>query len=57
MLNNLFECAGSIFRVLFLKILIEQVQEQRKGELEVIRAKNMKISYKIYGTRIHAKNM
>jgi len=29
MLNNLFKCAGSIFKVLFLEILIEQVQEQR----------------------------
>ena len=29
MLNNLFKCTGSIFKVLFIKILIEQVQEQR----------------------------
>jgi len=29
MLNNLFKCAGSIIKVLFLEILIEQVQEQR----------------------------
>jgi len=29
MLNNLFKCTGSIIKVLFLKILIEQVQEQR----------------------------
>jgi len=29
MLNNLFECAGSIIKVLFLEILSEQVQEQR----------------------------
>ena len=29
MLNNLFKCAESIINVLFLEILIEQVQEQR----------------------------
>ena len=29
MLNNLFKCTGSIIKVLFIKILIEQVQEQR----------------------------
>ena len=29
MLNNLFKCAGSIIKVQFLEILIEQVQEQR----------------------------
>jgi len=29
MLNNLFKCAGSIIKVLFLEILIEQVHEQR----------------------------
>jgi len=29
MLNNLFKCAGSIIKVLFLEILIEHVQEQR----------------------------
>ena len=29
MLNYLFKCAGSIIKVLFLEILIEQVQEQR----------------------------
>jgi len=29
MLNNLFKCTGSIIKVLFMKILIEQVQEQR----------------------------
>ena len=34
MLNNLFKCAGSIFRVLFLKILIEQVQEANQEELD-----------------------
>jgi len=49
MLNNLFKCAGSIIKVLFLKILIEQVQEQRnlfealsiwKNESEELRLKN-----------------
>jgi len=29
MLNNLFKYVGSIIKVLFLEILIEQVQEQR----------------------------
>jgi len=29
MLNNLFKCTGSIIKVLLIKILIEQVQEQR----------------------------
>jgi len=29
MLNNLFKCTRSIIKVLFVKILIEQVQEQR----------------------------
>jgi len=29
MLNNLFKCTGSIIKVLSIKILIEQVQEQR----------------------------
>ena len=29
MLNNLFKCTGSIIKVLFIKILVEQVQEQR----------------------------
>jgi len=29
MLNNLFKCTGSIIKVLFIKIMIEQVQEQR----------------------------
>ena len=29
MLNNLFKCIGSIIKVLFIKILIEQVQDQR----------------------------
>ena len=28
MLNNLFKCTGSIIKVLFIKIPIEQVQEQ-----------------------------
>jgi len=28
-LNNLFKCTGSIIKVLFIKILIEQIQEQR----------------------------
>jgi len=29
MLNNLFKCTGSKIKVLFIKVLIEQVQEQR----------------------------
>ena len=29
MLNNLFKCTGSKIKVLFMKILIEQVKEQR----------------------------
>jgi len=29
MLNNLFKCTGSKIKVLFIKILIEQVKEQR----------------------------
>jgi len=29
MLNNLFKCTWSIIKVLFIKILIEQVKEQR----------------------------
>ena len=29
MLNNLFKCTGSIIKVLFIKMQIEQVQEQR----------------------------
>jgi len=29
MLNNLFKCTGSIIKVLSIKILVEQVQEQR----------------------------
>jgi len=29
MLNNLFKCTGSIIKILFIKILIEQVLEQR----------------------------
>jgi len=29
MINNLFNCTGSIIKVLFMNILIEQVQEQR----------------------------
>ena len=47
MLNNLFKCTGSIIKVLFIKILIEQVQEQRnfiwsiwKNESEELRLKN-----------------
>ena len=47
MLNILFKCTGSIIKVLFIKILIEQVQEQRnfiwsiwKNESEELRLKN-----------------
>jgi len=49
MLNNLFKCIGSIIKVLSIKIMVEQVQEQRnlfeaksvwKNESEELRLKN-----------------
>jgi len=49
-----FNCKLLYFRNKYSKDL---VLEQKKGELELIRAKNMKIPYKIYCARIHAKNM
>ena len=49
-----FNCKLLYFRNRYSKDL---VLEQKKGKLELIHAKNMKISYKIYGARIHVKNM
>jgi len=44
LLNNLFKCTGSIIKVLFIKILIEQVQEQRNfiWSLEASRRMHLK---------------
>jgi len=53
-------------RTILLQLQVIIFQEQifkrfslgaKERELELIRAKNMKISYKIYGAMIHAKNM
>ena len=53
-------------RTILLQLQVIIFQEQifkrfslgaKERELELIRAKKMKISYKIYGARIHAKNM
>ena len=46
MLNNFFKCTGSIIKVLFIKILIEQVQEQRNciWSLEASRRMRLKKS-------------
>jgi len=53
-------------RTILLQLQVIIFQEQifkrfslgaKERELELIRAKNMKISYKIYDARIHAKNM
>jgi len=53
-------------RTILLQLQVIIFQEQifkrfslgaKERELELIRVKNMKISYKIYGARIHAKNM
>jgi len=53
-------------RTILLQLQVIIFQEQifkrfslgaKERELKLIRAKNMKISYKIYGARIHEKNM
>ena len=53
-------------RTILLQLQVIIFQEQifkrfslgaKERELMLIRAKNMKISYKIYGVRIHDKNM
>jgi len=53
-------------RTILLQLQVIIFQEQifkrfslgaKERELELIRAKNMKIPYKIYDARIHAKNM
>ena len=53
-------------RTILLQLQVIIFQEQifkrfilgaKEWELELIHAKNMKISYKIYGARIHDKNM
>jgi len=53
-------------RTILLQLHVIIFQEQifkrlslgaKERELELIRVKNMKISYKIYGARIHANNM
>ena len=53
-------------RTILLQLQVIIFQEQifkrfslgaKERELELIRAKNMEISYKIYGASIHAENM
>ena len=44
--------------IIFQKQIFKRFSlEAKERELELIRVKNMKISYKIYGASIHAKNM
>jgi len=44
--------------IIFQKQIFKRFSlEAKERELELIRVKNMKISYKIYGARVHAKNM
>ena len=44
--------------IIFQKQIFKRFSlEAKERELELIRVKNMKISYKIYCARIHAKNM
>jgi len=47
----------NISKFILCFVCISKLLGAKERELELIRAKNMKISYKIYGARIHAKNM